>query len=151
MKHITKLALLGAFAVTVMGADAAIAKEKKHKTSHHAAVTKEEKEPALETPHAGEKPLMVLRFNQEKVAYEWPLYETLTKALEAHPQAQFDVVSVASRSRALDQQLNNNEAASQDLSKVLGTLKEIGMPESRFTVSKIYDDVKTSEVRFYVH
>lgn len=147
MKYIKELALLGVFGFMVAGADDALAKN--HNKAKNKA-TEEAHEANFEVPHAGEKPLMVIRFNEASVAYEWPLYETLTKALEVRPQAQFDVVSVAPRSTDLNQQLKDNDTSTADLTRVLATLKEVGMPENRYKVSKIYDDVKTSEVRIYI-
>lgn len=148
MKYIKELALFSALSFVVMGADAALAKGKNSKK--HAAPAAKELELPPAVPHAGEKPLMVVRFSEPGVQYEWPLYNTLTKALEAYPQGTFDVVSVAPRSTDLNQQLKDNEIATGDLTKVLGTLKEIGLPESRYSVTKIYDDVKASEIRFYI-
>lgn len=148
MKQMMKLTLLAALGLTVMGADAALAKGKKHKAAQETVA--EDKDTDMQIPHKGEKPLMVVRFNQDAVPYEWPLYNTLSKALEVKPQAQFDVVSVAPRSHDLAQK-NGADTASEDLTKVLATLKEIGMPDDRFSVIKTYDEVPSSEVRIYVH
>lgn len=151
MKKMKEIALLAALAIAITGAGDALAKGKHAK--HHAAKKVEQHDDAdmtPVTPHVGEKPLMVVRFNQDAVAYEWPLYNTLTKALEVKPQAQFDIVSVATRSKDLNQQKANGDKANADLEKVLATLKEIGMPDNRYDVTKIYDDVPSSEVRIYI-
>lgn len=147
MKFIKELALLGVFGFMVAGADDAFAKN--HDKAKKKA-TEESSEAVFEVPYSGQKPLMVIRFNEARVAYEWPLYETLTKALEVRPQAQFDVVSVAPRSTDLNKQMQDNDSSTADLAKVIATLKEIGMPDNRYKVSKIYDNVKSSEVRIYI-
>ncbi len=147
MKYVKELALLGVFGLSVATSGDALA------NNHDKAKTKaaeDAHEAIFAVPHAGEKPLMVIRFNEQYVPYEWPLYETLSKALEVRPQAQFDVVSVAPRSNDLNQQLRDNDSSTTDLTRVLATLKEVGMPENRYKVSKIYDDVKSSEVRIYI-
>lgn len=147
MKYIKELAVFTMLSVVVAGAGDALAAGKTKKAKHAPAETSSTE---ASVPYAGEKPLMVVRFNQPDIAYQWPLYNTLSKALEVRPDAQFEVVSAAPRAADPAQQAKENDIASGDLDKVLATLKEIGMPENRFTVSKIYDNVQTSEVRFYV-
>lgn len=148
MQQVKQWLLAGVFGLFVAGAQDALAKDSAKKGDKKGEAAEEEV--LFPVPYEGEKPLMVIRFNEASVPYEWPLYETLTKALEVKPQAHFDVVSVAPRSQDLNQQMKDSDTASSDLARVLGTLKEIGMPENRYKVSKIYDAVKSSEVRIYV-
>ena len=156
MKQNSVLAILGILAMFGLPmADAAAAPAKARAHAAKAAKAKEAKVAEDEdtdssVPHAGEKPLMVVRFNQPGVAYQWPLYETLTKALEVKPQGEFDIVSVAPKSLDKSQRVQADDASSKDLEKVLATMKEIGMPESRYNVFKVYDNVPTSEVRIYI-
>lgn len=152
MNALKKLAILSIVAWAGLLAVDADAKAHKDKAAKHPAVAeKKVADEDFSTPHKGEKPLMVIRFNQPEVAYEWPMYETLTKALESKPQARFDVVSVAPRMTDPVKQKESNTIANDDVEKVLSTLKEIGMPETRYDVTKVYDDVATSEVRVFVY
>ncbi len=104
-----------------------------------------------EVEYTNDAPLMVIRFNQPHVAYEQPLYKTLSRALEVKPTAVFDIVSVSAKARDPQAQKVNNEIATQNVHKVLNTLKEIGMPQSRINLSSASDNIASSEVRVFVH
>ncbi|MEI6730168.1 MAG: hypothetical protein WCL30_02825 [Pseudomonadota bacterium] len=100
--------------------------------------------------YSGEVPLMVIRFNKSHVAYKKTLYYAVSKALEAKPAARFEVVGVAARRLDKEKQESANETAGQNLSKVTAALREIGVPESRITVTHGSDNISSSEVRIFV-
>jgi len=100
---------------------------------------------------AQETPLMIIRFNQPTIDYPMPLYNTVSRALQVKPSAMFDVVSVAPHAKESHNQSYYNKMAAQNTDKVLSTLHEIGLPDSRIHVSKVIDSVASSEVRIYVH
>jgi hypothetical protein len=98
-----------------------------------------------------ETPLMVIRFNQTRVDYPTPLYNTIGAALKAKPSAVFDLVSIAPRAREEHNQSYYDHIAEQNTHKVLSTLHEIGLPANRISLTNAVDNVDASEVRIYVH
>lgn len=107
--------------------------------------------PALGNDPYSETPLMIIRFNQPRVDYPRPLYDTLSRALAVKPDATFSVVTVAPRAEDNASQSHNNAIAEQNTNKVLATMRQIGMPERRIHTSTTTDMVDASEVRIYVH
>jgi len=95
-------------------------------------------------------PLIVIRFNQTHVDYAMPLYNTVSRALEVKPSAMFDIVSVSSAARTPQDQQYNNQIATQNVHKVLATLHNMGLPQSRIHLTSAADNVPSSEVRIFV-
>ncbi len=140
MKNRVAFALLVGVAC-VMGASAVKA--------DYQPISKVPVEEAMKKPK--ETPLMVIRFNQPDVPYEMPLYETMTKAFQVKPSAKFDVVSVSQKSAEQSIQERYDQAAAQNLDKVMTTFSQMGMPANRLNVSNTTESVKSSEVRIYIH
>jgi len=107
-------------------------------------------EPVYEVESTSEKPLIVIRFNQRHVMYERSLYNTISRALQVKPSAVFDVVSVAPQAKDKASQQRNNAIATQNTRKVLATLHEMGLPESRISLSDASDQLDATEVRIFV-
>lgn len=96
-------------------------------------------------------PLMVIRFNRPTVIYEKALYDTMTKTFQIRPSAHFEVVSVARKGDTASEQKMYNNLATKNTGRILQTLKEMGMPESRYIVTNVTGPVRFSEVRIFVH
>jgi len=107
-------------------------------------------EPAYEVEYTNEKPLIVVRFNQRYVMYERPLYNTISSALSAKADAMFDVVCITPKAHDAHDQTHYNQVAQQNCHKVLGTLQEMGLPQSRMNVTNASDSVAFNEVRIFV-
>jgi len=88
-----------------------------------------------------EAPLMTIRFNQKNVYFAKPLYSVISKALEAKPNARFDIVSVT----------GNSATGERNLGKVIATLNEIGLPSSRYSVTRRTANVAADEVRIFAY
>ena len=90
---------------------------------------------AQEGAESNQKPLMVIRYNQENVYYQLPLYNTVQKTLQVKPTAQFTFVS---KVPVTGDPEKDNEAERQALKNwqdVLQTLSDIGLPEKQMTMS----------------
>jgi hypothetical protein len=94
---------------------------------------------------------MVIRFNQPHVVYERALYSTISQAISTKPSAMFDVVSVAPKARNKSDQPRLTQVADMNGGRVMNTLHEIGLPQSRINYTKAMDNVDFSEVRVFVH
>lgn len=85
-------------------------------------------------------PFMVIRFNQQRMYYEQPLYNAVAKAVALKPEVMFDVVAVAPRTgdSSLDREWQERSRA--NVQHVVGTFNSIGVPTSRLTVSYAQQD-----------
>ena len=90
--------------------------------------------PALaEAP--GAPPLVILRFNQDRVYYEQPLFQAIEKAVAIKPGVMFDVVSVAPATGDSGQDEAWQKAASTHTQAVVSSMQQMGVPLSRMAIS----------------
>jgi hypothetical protein len=88
-------------------------------------------------------PLMVIRFNQPRIYFQRPLYNAVSRALQAKPSVMFNLINYMPKT--------DDAKAQQDLQAVLNTLNEMGVPRSRIAVSNEADpSLRFSEVHVYV-
>ena len=100
---------------------------------------------------AGRRPLVVIRFDRPDVPYQQALYNAVSKAIEARPQAQFDLVSVTpQRGAAADASLAQQRAR-RSAENVMRSLTEMGLPANRVNLSATTSaEAATNEVHLYV-
>lgn len=94
------------------------------------------------------RPLVVIRFDREDVAYEPALYQAVNSALERSPDVIFDLVAVTPGSGT--QNLSSGSAR-RNAEQVLGSLAEMGLPSDRVMLSAMASPTaQSSEVHIYV-
>ncbi len=99
----------------------------------------------------GKRPLVVIRFDRDKVPYQQALYHAVSRALERRPGAVFDLVAVAPSAGGKARVALNSNKARRQAEKVLRALVEMGMPPARIAVSaKTLPSAKTNEVHVYM-
>ena len=99
----------------------------------------------------GDRPLVIIRFDQPDVAYEQPLYTAVSHALERKPSATFTVLAVAPNAGSPAQVAVNTNASRQNAENVLRALTNMGLPADRVSLSATMSpDVQTNEVRVFV-
>ncbi|MDA0218425.1 MAG: hypothetical protein O3B22_02405 [Proteobacteria bacterium] len=100
---------------------------------------------------AGRQALVVIRFDRPNVAYQEPLYQAVSAALERKPSAVFDLVAVApAGGSAGDVALAGNQVK-RSAEDVLRTLTEMGLPSDRVSISATTSfDAQANEVRIFV-
>lgn len=107
--------------------------------------------PARSRGKAGERPLVVIRFDQPDVPYEQPLYTAISRALERKPGAAFTVMAVAPNAGSPAQVAVNTNASRQNAENVLRALTNMGLPANRVSLSATKSpDIQTNEVRVFV-
>lgn len=107
--------------------------------------------PARSRGKAGERPLVVIRFDQPDVPYEQPLYTAISRALERKPGATFTVMAVAPNAGSPAQVAVNTNASRQNAENVLRALTNMGLPANRVSLSATMSpDIQTNEVRVFV-
>ncbi len=93
----------------------------------------------------GRRPLMTIRFDREKVAYEQLLYRAVKAALDKRPNTDFELVAVAPA------KAGNTAEAVKKAEAVRETLLSMGLPEDRVFVSKTTSAAaKTAEVQLFL-
>lgn len=100
---------------------------------------------------AGREALVVIRFDRPDVAYQEPLYQAVSAALQAKPTAVFDLVAVApAAGSAGDVALASNQVK-RSAEDVLRSLSEMGLPSDRISISATTSyDAEVNEVRIFV-
>ncbi|MBT6959668.1 MAG: hypothetical protein HOA00_00860 [Rhodospirillaceae bacterium] len=94
------------------------------------------------------RPLVVIRFDRQDVAYEPALYQAVSRALERRPDAIFDLVAVSPGSGS--QNLSSGSAR-RNAEQVLGSLAGMGLPSDRVMLSAMASPTaQSSEVHIYV-
>jgi hypothetical protein len=97
------------------------------------------------------QPLVVIRFDNQDVNYEQPLYNAVSRALDRRPQAAFDVVAVAPQSGEQAQTSLNRAKARRLAERVLRSLNEMGLPPNRVTLSATTSaNVGNNQVHIYL-
>ncbi|OEJ69369.1 hypothetical protein BEN30_03915 [Magnetovibrio blakemorei] len=99
----------------------------------------------------GRRPLVVIRFDRDKVPYQQALYNAVGKVLERRPNASFDLVAVAPTSGGPARVALNSTKARRQAEEVLRSLVEMGLPPARVAVSgKTIASALTNEVHLYL-
>ena len=96
-------------------------------------------------------PLVVVRFDRPNVDYQQILYAALNQALQARPNASFQVVAVSpTRGNAASVQIAQTTAR-RHAQEVMRSMTDMGVPASRLNVASSTDPTAaTSEVRVFV-
>jgi outer membrane protein OmpA-like peptidoglycan-associated protein len=93
----------------------------------------------------------VIRFDQPNPPYQQALYTAVARALERRPQAQFDVVAIASNQGNTGQAALNQNQSRRNAERVLRTLTDMGLPAGRVSLSSSTSAATASnEVHVYV-
>lgn len=100
---------------------------------------------------SGRRPLVVIRFDRDKVPYQQALYNAVGKVLERRPNAAFDLVAVAPASGGPARVALNSTKARRHAEDVLRSLTEMGLPPARVAVSgKTAANANSNEVHLYL-
>ncbi len=108
--------------------------------------------PAAGGSIAGRRPLVVIRFDGENVAYEQALYNAVSRALERRPNATFELVAVAPASGGAARQALSSNRTLRGAENVLRSLQGMGLPAQRVEVSaQPSAQATTNEVHLYLN
>ncbi|HXS07194.1 MAG TPA: hypothetical protein VN723_10415 [Rhizomicrobium sp.] len=96
-------------------------------------------------------PLVVVRFDRPNVDYQQVLYAALNQALQARPNANFQVVAVSpTRGNAASVQIAQTTAR-RHAQEIMRSMTDMGVPASRMNVASSTDpNAAASEVRVFV-
>ena len=102
-------------------------------------------------PVAGQRPLVVVRFDRANVEFKQALYTAVSRALERRPEAAFNIVAVTPLDGSPAQVAMGNTTAKRNAEKVVRALTEMGLPAERMELSAMNSPAaQSSEVHIYV-
>lgn len=114
-------------------------------------------QPSYEQTYAAESmpmanvPLVVIRFNQNKVLFERQLYNAVAKAVQIKPTVVFDIVSFVPQTGNGRTDEKIAAKASGQTSSVVNALRGMGIPQERMHVSQeASSGLQYHEVHVYV-
>lgn len=81
------------------------------------------------------EPLVIIRFNQQRVYYDQQLYNAISKAVAIKPEVMIDVVSYAPVTGDSKTDAAWQQAAGAHTQQVVASLQQIGVPASRISIS----------------
>lgn len=96
-------------------------------------------------------PLMVVRFNQERIYYQQPLYNAIASALEAKPGVMFNIITLIPQvgNEAADKK--STVSAQTNTNMVVRDMVKMGVPQSRIRVSyQNGSNLQSSEMHLFV-
>lgn len=107
--------------------------------------------PGADVAYTADRPLTVIRFNQRTVYYERPLYGAVSQAVAAKPTVMFELVAASPVYGDRAQQQRLREMTGQAGGRVLKTMRDMGVPQSRMSYTLVTDpSIEYPEVRVYV-
>ena len=107
--------------------------------------------PYAQGEEEAQKPLMVIRFNQNNVYYQLPLYNAVQKALQVKPNAQFTFVSKVPFTGQPQKDQRFEQEARANWQNVLQTVTDIGLPEKQMEVRfEKSNQLLTNEILVFV-
>lgn len=96
-------------------------------------------------------PLMIVRFNQDRVYYEKPLYNAVSQALEAKPGVMFNLVSVVPLTSSASYNQKQDAVSKRNMGAFVGSMVNMGVPENRIRVQyQQAPEVEANEIQLYV-
>ena len=97
------------------------------------------------------RPLVVIRFDRDKVPFQQALYHAISRVLESRPSAIFDLVAVSPSSGGVARIALNSNKSRRHAETVLQALIEMGLPPARVSVSaKTMAEANINEVHVYL-
>lgn len=102
-------------------------------------------------PRAGDRPLVVIRFDRDDIEYEQAVYQAVGAALDRKPEAAFDLVAVSPSAGSPAEVAIAQNDARDSAEEVYRTLVNLGLPPARVTMmEEDRTDVYGQEVHLYV-
>jgi hypothetical protein len=97
------------------------------------------------------QPLVVIRFDDENVEYEQPLYSAISQVLDRRPESGFDIVGVSPATGNQAQDALDSNRARRKASSVMRSLTGMGLTPDRISMSATNSPtVEVTQVHVYV-
>ncbi|SDG86961.1 hypothetical protein [Roseospirillum parvum] len=100
---------------------------------------------------SGQRPLVVIRFDQPNVNYEDALYQAVSQATQRYPQADYELVAVSPAQGTPGQQALSANQARRSAENVLRSLSNMGLSPDRVRLTAMRSrQAAANEVHLYV-
>jgi hypothetical protein len=97
------------------------------------------------------RPLVVIKFDRPTVAYQQPLYNAVSQALDRRPDASFEIVAVTPNRGNAGQLALASNASRRNAEAVYRSLTDMGLPANRVTLSATTSaSAENNEVHVFV-
>lgn len=97
------------------------------------------------------RPLMTIRFDRPDVQYQQPLYVAVNEAMNAYPDAQFELVAVSPGQGNAAKMAIENSRSRRNAEDVLRAMTQMGVPAEKVILSASSNpNSDTSEVQLYI-
>lgn len=102
--------------------------------------------------YANDIPLVIVRFNKQRVRYESQLYKAISQAVKIKPNLKIALVAYipqTGRNKAQDRQ--HRKISEHNLQKVAASLVKMGVPKESINLSRLSDHtLRYDEVHVFV-
>lgn len=96
-------------------------------------------------------PLLVLRFNQERIYYQQPLYTAISRAVQAKPGVMFNIITLIPQTGDARDNQQSTVAAQTNTNMVVRDMVKMGVPQNRIRVSyQNGSNLDSSEMHLFV-
>jgi hypothetical protein len=97
------------------------------------------------------RPLVVIKFDRQNVAFQQPLYSAVSQALDRRPDATFEIVAVTPNRGNAGQVALASTAARRNAEAVYRSLTDMGLPANKVTLSATTSgSAENNEVQVFV-
>ena len=96
-------------------------------------------------------PLMVVRFNQDRVYYQQPLYNAVARALEAKPGVMFNIITLIPQTGNERLDKKATVEAQTNTNTLVADMVKMGVPQNRMRVSyQNGSNIESGELHLFV-
>ncbi len=106
--------------------------------------------PTFAAEQASERPLLVVRFNQDHVYYTRALKQAVANAERAKSGVRYHVVSYLPDGKRRGQKQVASKKAQGNLDKITGLMQQLGVDASRIEAKSQKAPVMNQEIKIYV-
>lgn len=96
-------------------------------------------------------PLMVVRFNQDRVYYQQSLYSAVSRAVQAKPSVMFNIITLIPQTGDSSFDKKSTVAAQTNTNALVRDMVQMGVPQNRIRVSyQNGSNLQSSELHLFV-
>lgn len=96
-------------------------------------------------------PLLVVRFNQDRVYYQQSLYSVISRAVQAKPSVMFNIITLIPQTGDSSSDKKSTVAAQTNTNALVRDMVQMGVPQNRIRVSyQNGSNLQSSELHMFV-
>lgn len=96
-------------------------------------------------------PLLVVRFNQDRVYYQQSLYSVISRAVQAKPSVMFNIITLIPQTGDSSSDKKSTVVAQTNTNALVRDMVQMGVPQNRIRVSyQNGSNLQSSELHMFV-